>query len=474
MNFTAYNLSNGVTVVQINGLVSTPVAGAVTQQPVHFIACLDQSGSMHDANKLRNVVTSLKFLLDHMREQDAFSLITFETTAIKVFTCLPTNRENKVLIRQRLSGLRPLHATNISAAIATVHEIMASVSNLSAYKHGVLLLTDGEATAGATTDAELQTFTTTLLNAYPQLTFTTIGYGDSHNAALLAAMAQRGGGSYNIVQNVEQVASVFGNVLGGLATCVAQQVRITAPPPSRQLTTFAERTGDPPVTIFVGDVLEGGENMVVLEGVPAGATLTLQGSSMRDGTPIRMETGTAAEGSATQQADGMSAYLRCKTVQLMSDSLQFVMRAPNSDEMNRMMERCSLLRTEVETLPAGPLVDMLVGEIVRCRDILTSPLSPPRMARHVSNTISQHTAYLGTARGIHSTDGSEVAPSVFATTNQRELSTEMYQHVSTPMPPAYNSNSSSAGTSNPTITTSLPPDFHDDEDPPSPPVLRRS
>ena len=476
MNFSAYNLPNGVTIVQINGLVSTPVAGAVTQQPVHFIVCLDQSGSMHEAKKLENVVTSLKFLLDHMRDQDAFSLITFESSASRVFTCLPTSRENKGVIRSKLNTLRPLHATNISGAIATIHEIMASVRrgpDLATYKHGVLLLTDGEATAGATTDAELLTFTSALLAAYPQLTFTTIGYGDSHNANLLAAMAQRGAGSYNIVQNVEQVASVFGNVLGGLATCVAQQVRVTAPPPSRQLTTFAERSSDPPVTVFVGDVLEGGENVVVLEGVPAGAMFVLEGSSMRDGTPIRIETNTILEPSATQQIEGMTAYLRCKTVNLMTDCLQFVMRSPNPDEMNRMVERCSVLRGDVLALPAGPLVDMLLGEITRCRDILVSPLSPPRMARHVSNTISQHTAHLGTARGIHSTDGHADPPSVFATTNQRELSSEMYQHVSTPMPPAYNSNSSSAGTSNPTVTTSLPPDFHD-EDPPSPPVLRRS
>jgi uncharacterized protein YegL len=447
-----------------------------------MIVLLDHSGSMNAQNKLRNVIRSLQFLIDYLKDTDAFSLITFSSDAEVVYRAIHTTADNKALIHTTLRRIRVANDTNISAAISSIHEILGALSpaDLTHYKHGALFLTDGEATSGATSNEAIQTFTTHLLARYPQLTITTIGYGDGHNAALLQAMAAQGGGAYDSVNTIEAVATVFGTVLGGLTTTLFQQVRVTVPPSATQLTKFGVRETETPLTVFLGDVLEAGETVVVFEGIILDATLTIQGSNMVTGLPIQQvcQVGVATP---VEQIEGMSAYLRCQTVRLLDTCIQFVGRAATTAEQADITSRCTELQTQLETLPPGDLRTVLLGEITRCRNLLTGPLTPPRLLRTISNTVAQHSACLGTGRGNFSVDSEGPAdppphPTLFMTRSQQVASNDMYEHVSTPYPHGVSSNPTNSSSSSTTLQP--PPGYvsslSDDEDMPSshPPLKR--
>jgi Mg-chelatase subunit ChlD len=481
MNVSSFRLSNGAAIVRIRGEVAA--TAAPTRQPTNIIVVLDHSGSMQAQDKLRNVIRSLQFLIDYLKDTDAFSLITFSSDANVVYRAIPTTTENKALIRSTLSRIRVAHDTNISAAISSIHEVLGALApaDLTSYKHGVLFLTDGEATSGATSNEAILTFVTNLMARYPQLTITTIGYGDGHNAALLQAMAAQGGGAYDNVNTVEAVATVFGTVLGGLTTTLFQQVRVTVPPSATQLTKFGVRESETPLTVFLGDVLEGGETVAVFEGIADDSPLIIRGSSMATGVPVEQ---TYQIGLATpvEQTEGMSAYLRCQTVRLLDACLPFVERAATTEEQAGITSRCTELQTQLEALPPGDLRTVLLGEIARCRQLLVGPLTPPRLMRTISNTVAQHSAYLGTGRGNFSVDSEGPAdppahPVLFMTASQQAASNDMYEHVSTPYPHGVSSNPTNSSSSSTTIQP--PPGYvsslSDDEDMPAgPPLLKRS
>ncbi|CAF4460425.1 unnamed protein product, partial [Rotaria magnacalcarata] len=55
----------------------------------------------------------------------------------------------------------------------------------------------------------------------------TFGYGPDHTASLLVRLAEQGnGGTFTYIDQEQAIGLAFAMGLGGLFTCVAQQVRI--------------------------------------------------------------------------------------------------------------------------------------------------------------------------------------------------------------------------------------------------------
>ncbi|CAF5228749.1 unnamed protein product, partial [Rotaria magnacalcarata] len=55
----------------------------------------------------------------------------------------------------------------------------------------------------------------------------TFGYGPDHTAALLVRLAEQGnGGTFTYIDEEDAVGHAFAITLGGLFTCMAQQVRV--------------------------------------------------------------------------------------------------------------------------------------------------------------------------------------------------------------------------------------------------------
>ena len=420
MNVSAFTIQDGATVcIRIKSdatadavadatasadatAVATATASAI-RAPVHFIAAADISGSMYDNNKLLNVIKSLYFMLDFMTPSDFFSLVTFDMDARIVIRQSQMTTENKDLAKAKIQMLVPDGATNLSAAISYVHELILADQTI---KQGLLLLTDGEATVGATTTSELTTIARTLSTTYPSLTFTTVGYGIDHNAELLRAMATEGGGSYNVVQSLENVATVFGDSLGGLKTCVFQQVRLSVPAHVTQLTPYAVRAGAGGRNeIFAGDLQEGNEIFILINNFVQGTdTLELRASYLATGLPFNQTVPILAAVTDEMRMAGTTAYLRSKAatfIQAVSATIRDI-RTCTSAARRNLMDRGTALLQELQTVQTNEILALLITEITQCMSMFadTNATSPRNLTQNRSNMMSQHTAYLGLARGI--------------------------------------------------------------------------
>jgi hypothetical protein len=255
IQLSAYNLSRQYGTPQ-RLLVKAQGGRIEGRTPTHFVCLLDVSGSMDSDGRLRNCIDSLKYIARFLTAEDYFSLITFSDTAEIKCNLIRMDAAGQASVLHSLNQCRTLGSTNMSAALERLTGVLRAGSDLAgAPKQGVLLLTDGYVNMGLTDQAGLTGMVSGFMTEFPRATLTAVGYGTEHNRDLLDAMTTRAAGTYNIVRNREDVASVFGAVMGSLVSCVGLNLRVLAP---RGTTIREDRhmedSGDVLTAIALGDV----------------------------------------------------------------------------------------------------------------------------------------------------------------------------------------------------------------------------
>lgn len=405
---TAYQLPTGEALVRITG------DAREAHVETHTIILLDLSGSMNTNGKLVSVTRSLHFMLDLMMPSDRLSLVTFEQDAKVRFSRLALTAENKEVVRITLGRLVADGGTNLSAGIVRSRECLFAPSDVGArMKQSILLLTDGHANVGVYDPPSVLRHVGALLADHPGLTVSTIGYGTDHNADLLSQIATQGSGSYNVVSNIEDVATVFGDILGGIQTCIAQQMKLLIPSAAvTQLTPFLATTAENLTTITLGDLPAGGEHIVLLNGLTqAMGTLTLQAYETETGRPVEITFPLRTDPTDSEAAFGRLTALRVSVaafLEKVKDSLRTLTTA--TQEALRL-ERQALLTAIDAVGEPNPLLTLLRNELMEIEGCLTGPLRAPEL-QAMTSVLTQHTSHLGACRGVRATGSNQYAPAV--------------------------------------------------------------
>jgi hypothetical protein len=214
---------------------------------------------------------------------------------------------------------------------------------------------------------------------------------------------------------------------------MAEATRLIVPAGVRQRTTFkmsARPNGGQ--EILLGDIIAGGEQIVVLEGLLETDRVGLEYHAVAENTIVVVEN-IVCSASEDGQGVGEIAFLRCRTVDLMAEANRLMMAG--SPPTAALLDQIATLIATLRALPASLIVTMLIGELERAQRFVTMPPAPPELLRTRSNQLSQHTAYLGRGGGgggIMSTGsddegGDPVSP--FATTYQRTISIGLTESV---------------------------------------------
>jgi Mg-chelatase subunit ChlD len=390
--------------------IKAPTAAPTHRQPVHLIALLDTSGSMEIENRLDNVIKSLSFLLDHMTATDFISIITFSGGATIEVRKNSLTQENKEVIRQKLSTLKPDGSTNMSAAILQAAEVFMKDPTI---KECVLFLTDGEANQGLTNPVELVSLVKYGLAMNNSLSYSTVGYGTTHNTELLTSLATEGGGSYNVVANLEDTATVFGEVLGGLQSCIAQNIKLTYPDGTEFYTVYAITNK----SVYVGDIQTEADIYVLSSEKPTALT----GNILPTGeyfnyTPV--ETVPTEE----EMKAANVAIIRYKVVQLMNE-VRRQYGHMTTVEKEAKKQQIDEVIVQMDAQPANPMWSVLKKQLDDCKRMMDEPVDN---TGHTTVLLSQHSACIGLGRGMIA--GATESP--FANSAQRHVSSGMRAHVS--------------------------------------------
>jgi uncharacterized protein YegL len=366
------------------------------RNPVHLIFNIDISDSMSDTGKLESVKRSMEFIVPLLQLEDLVSIITFGEQSQVILNKVAASNTDTILYKVR--ALRTDGCTNMSAGLMNINDCLAD--SPATHKAGVLLLTDGHANRGVSGADGLKQIVQQLLTATPTLTLTTVGYGHDHNINLLRDMATTGAGSYNIVYNLENVATTFGEVLGGLTTVVAQNVVVHFPPETILRTGYATVQTPEGIQVRVGDIYAENE-IIILATLPLGAaSARVTGHNMRTFASIEeivpivdLEAGAAIPKNVEQ------ANFRYRVSTLLKEATTHVTDRP------ALKQKAEALLAELKDLSYADeqLIQMMIDDM---ETLLESLEAPPITWGHgpalaaTTSQMAQHSAYLALGRGM--------------------------------------------------------------------------
>jgi len=195
--------------------------GGEKRIPLYLILTVDCSGSM-DGAKMNSVKSTILKLLEHVTENDVVGIVGFSDNAWDIVPPLPMNSTNRDAAKKAVQAMHVVNGTNIEAALYHALEKAAAASGDQVSR--IILLSDGNATTGAKTAADLITITAKMAK---EISMSTFGYGNDYNPEVLASMATAGRGNHFYIQNDTDCRSAFALELGGLLSLYGQDIKVT-------------------------------------------------------------------------------------------------------------------------------------------------------------------------------------------------------------------------------------------------------
>ncbi len=188
--------------------------------PLNISLAIDRSGSM-EGEPLEYAKRACGYVVDLLEPNDILSVITFEDGADVI---MPARRMvNKALVKDYINRIYAGNTTNLYEGLVTACQQVASVKSENSLNR-VLLLTDGEPTAGT------REFASIVGQVAEQkgrgITVTALGFGPDYNEELMAGIARRSGGNYYYISRPELIPEVFRRELDTLMRIVARNLRL--------------------------------------------------------------------------------------------------------------------------------------------------------------------------------------------------------------------------------------------------------
>lgn len=363
---------------------------STNRQPIHIILLIDTSGSMECDNKLISVKRSIQCMLDLLTSSDRISLITFDTDSTTILKQVIPDRNT---IEYAINNLKTNGSTNLSAGLLEVRDCVEDIDISNGRKQGLVILTDGVVNQGVTNLASLHAIVSSIqINS---LSVSTIGYGLTHNAELLREIATGACGSYNIVNNLENVATVFGDILGGLMSIIMQKIEIHLPLGSIVKTAFRITTTPTSMIVHIGDLYSESEQSLVFilpqetskVRITGTNILTLERSDIECNFIIPIDSNIAL----------MMAEIRYEVCKLLKEVVSYtasMLRINNNLLKNKIQNMVEYINSIVR-LNDNPLKSMLI------HDLNDAMLRVDSSNDYLRSPLSQAVAYWGLQRGVH-------------------------------------------------------------------------
>jgi len=203
---------------------SSRASGVRPRLSVHL--ALDTSGSMQ-GEPLARAKQAARQLVDRLTPRDAFSLTTFSTDAELRVKAGPVG-PRKAQIQAAIDEAQATGSTNIGAALEQAYRQAIGRPADGDVERVVLLLSDGQPTAGETHPRQLAA---RALRAFQEGAQTsTFGLGVQYDGALMSAIAADGGGGYYYLSDAEHIGTALSTEikrrLDPVATAVELRVRL--------------------------------------------------------------------------------------------------------------------------------------------------------------------------------------------------------------------------------------------------------
>lgn len=190
--------------------------------PANLVFLVDVSGSMDRREGLPLVKSTLKLLVDQLREQDRVSLVVYAGESRVVLE--PTSGREKAKIRSAIDQLSAGGSTAGASGIELAYQ-MARQAFIPKGINRILLATDGDFNVGISDFDSLKQMAVDKRKTGVYLT--TLGFGvDNYNEHLMEQLADAGDGNYAYIDNLREARKVLVDQLGSTLAVVAKNVKL--------------------------------------------------------------------------------------------------------------------------------------------------------------------------------------------------------------------------------------------------------
>ena len=209
----------------------------ITPIPVDIVFVIDVSGSMGGA-KIVQARESLEAVIGQLRNRDRFSIVTFESrVSVWRDDLVPVSsyREDGIVFAR---GLRADGGTNFAGGMQEGIEILKRFGNRE-YIQLLVMLTDGEPTAGITNEDEIVRIANREL-AETAISLNTLGFGQSLNFQLLVRLALENRGIAQRIYEGADAAQQLEGFYQEISSPILQGITVTYPPNTIDVSSATE------------------------------------------------------------------------------------------------------------------------------------------------------------------------------------------------------------------------------------------
>ena len=190
--------------------------------PANLVFLIDVSGSMADYNKLPLVKTSMKMLVDQLRDGDRVAIVVYAGNA--GFVLPSTSGKNKPAIKAAIDNLEAGGSTAGGDGIKLAYKI-GREHFVEGGNNRVILATDGDFNVGASSDDDMVSLIEQERKSGIYLSV--LGYGmGNYKDNKMQLLADKGNGNHSYIDNVNEARKVLVNEFGSTLFTIAKDVKI--------------------------------------------------------------------------------------------------------------------------------------------------------------------------------------------------------------------------------------------------------
>lgn len=188
----------------------------------NLVFLIDVSGSMSGPQRLGLVQSSMKLLVDQLREEDRISIVVYAGAAGLVLP--PTSGDQKEEIKEAIDALQAGGSTAGGEGIKLAYKVTKENFRKGG-NNRVILCTDGDFNVGASSDDELERLIEKERESGVFLTV--LGYGmGNYKDNKMQKLADKGNGNHAYIDGMSEAKKVLVSEFGGTLFTIAKDVKL--------------------------------------------------------------------------------------------------------------------------------------------------------------------------------------------------------------------------------------------------------
>jgi Ca-activated chloride channel family protein len=244
-----------------------PQAGPAPRAPMNLALVIDASGSMTGA-PLAAAKRAAIGVLDRLGPDDRLTVVSFASDVVVHADCVSADDAAREDARRRIEDLETRGCTNLSAGWFEGVECAArAAESNAALCPRAVILSDGHANEGIVSLRELARHAEQL--RVRGVVTSALGIGDGYDDALLAELADNGGGRLHDAETADEIERVLLGEIGEAAANVVERAQLDLSLPAGVTPTVLGRAGVASgpgwSRIQIGGLAEGTPRSVVVQ-----------------------------------------------------------------------------------------------------------------------------------------------------------------------------------------------------------------